>query len=67
MWHVKDMDRTEKKFFTEVGNGSIDFKRIFDKAELAGMRYYCVEQDQTPGNSMESIATSYTNLVKVLS
>ncbi|WP_162051789.1 sugar phosphate isomerase/epimerase family protein [Pontibacter pamirensis] len=67
MWHVKDMDRTEKRFFTEVGNGSIDFKRIFDKAELAGMKYYFVEQDVTPGNPMESIATSYKNLVSVLS
>ncbi|MFD3000156.1 sugar phosphate isomerase/epimerase family protein [Pontibacter toksunensis] len=67
MWHVKDMDRTEKQFFTEVGNGSIDFKRIFDKAELAGMKYYFVEQDVTPGNPMDSIATSYKNLVNVLS
>ncbi|GAA4432736.1 sugar phosphate isomerase/epimerase [Pontibacter saemangeumensis] len=66
MWHVKDMDTTEKKFFTEVGNGSIDFKRIFDKAELAGMKYYFVEQDQTPGNPMDSIATSYQNLTKIL-
>lgn len=66
MWHVKDMDKTEKQFFTEVGNGSIDFKRIFDKAELAGMKYYFVEQDQTPGNPMDSIATSYKNLVSIL-
>ncbi|MBF9252297.1 sugar phosphate isomerase/epimerase [Pontibacter sp. 172403-2] len=67
MWHVKDMDNTDKKFFTEVGNGTIDFKRIFDKAELAGMKYYFVEQDQTPGDPLASITTSYNNLVKVLS
>jgi sugar phosphate isomerase/epimerase len=67
MWHVKDMDKTEKQFFTEVGNGSIDFKRIFDKAEVAGMEYYFIEQDQTPGNPMDSITTSYTNLTKILS
>src|SRR5262249_42466038 len=23
LWHVKDMDKTDKKFFTEVGNGVI--------------------------------------------
>jgi len=67
MWHVKDMDNTDKKFFTEVGNGTIDFKRIFDKAELAGMKYYFVEQDQTPGDPLASITTSYNNLAKVLS
>ncbi|WP_242923222.1 sugar phosphate isomerase/epimerase family protein [Pontibacter liquoris] len=67
MWHVKDMDNTDKKFFTEVGNGTIDFKRIFDKADVAGMKYYFVEQDQTPGNPLISITTSYNNLVKVLS
>lgn len=66
MWHVKDMDKTEKKFFTEVGNGSIDFKRIFDKAEVAGLEYYFVEQDQTPGNPMDSITTSYNNLTNIL-
>lgn len=63
LWHVKDMDRTEKQFFTEVGNGSIDFKRIFAKADLAGMKYYFVEQDVTPGDPFDSITTSYKNLM----
>jgi len=66
MWHVKDMDKTEKKFFTEVGNGVIDFKPIFAAAKTAGLKYYFVEQDQTPGNPMESITTSYKNLTKIL-
>lgn len=60
------MDKTEKKFFTEVGNGSIDFKRIFAEAETAGMQYYFVEQDQTPGNPIDSITTSFGNLKKIL-
>lgn len=67
MWHVKDMDKTEKQFFTEVGNGSIDFKRIFAKAEVAGMEYYFIEQDQTPGNPIDSITISYNNLTNMLS
>ena len=66
MWHVKDMDKTEKKFFTEVGNGSIDFKPIFAQAKLSGMKYFFVEQDVTPGNPMDSITTSYRNLTKIL-
>lgn len=66
LWHVKDMDKTEKKFFTEVGNGSIDFKRIFAAAKTSGMEYYFVEQDVTPGNPLDSITTSYNNLSKVL-
>jgi sugar phosphate isomerase/epimerase len=67
MWHVKDMDKTEKKYFTEVGNGSIDFKRIFAHAKTAGMKHFFIEQDQTPGNPLDSITTSYRNLKKILS
>ena len=58
MWHVKDMDKTPKKFFTEVGNGVIDFKRIFKHAKLSGMKYFFVEQDQCPGSPFDSIAKS---------
>jgi sugar phosphate isomerase/epimerase len=58
MWHVKDMDNTDKKFFTEVGSGVIDFKRIFKHAKLSGMKYFFVEQDQCPGSPFDSIAKS---------
>lgn len=58
MWHVKDMDNTDKKFFTEVGNGVIDFKRIFKHAKLSGMKYFFVEQDQCPGSPFDSIEKS---------
>jgi sugar phosphate isomerase/epimerase len=58
LWHVKDMDKTEKKDFTEVGNGVIDFKKIFAARQLAGLQYYFVEQDRTPGNPFDSIKQS---------
>lgn len=58
MWHVKDMDNTDKKFFTEVGNGTIDFKKIFAAAKKSGMKYFFVEQDQCPGSPFDSIAKS---------
>ncbi|SFQ64653.1 sugar phosphate isomerase/epimerase family protein [Hymenobacter arizonensis] len=66
LWHVKDMDRTEKKFFTEVGNGSIDFKKIFAKAQLAGLQYFFVEQDATPGSPFDSVTKSMAYIKKNL-
>jgi len=62
MWHVKDMDNTEKKFFTEVGNGTINFKEIFSKARQSGMKYFFVEQDVCPGSPLDSIEKSYNYL-----
>lgn len=66
LFHVKDMDRTPNKAFTEVGNGSIDFKRIFKQANKAGMKYFFVEQDITPGNPFDSITKSITYIKKNL-
>jgi sugar phosphate isomerase/epimerase len=45
LWHVKDMDKTEEQFFTEVGNGIIDFQEIFKCKKKAGMQHFYVEQD----------------------
>ncbi len=45
MWHVKDMSKTNPEQQTEVGNGSIDFKRIFATAKTSGMKYFFVEQE----------------------
>lgn len=45
VWHVKDMDDTEKQFFTEVGSGIIDYVALFRKAEQAGLENFYVEQD----------------------
>jgi len=41
--HVKDFDQNDK--MTEVGSGVIDWKAIFAKSELAGIKHYFVEQD----------------------
>jgi sugar phosphate isomerase/epimerase len=64
MWHVKDMDNTPQKNFTEVGNGVINFKKIFNYAKQSGMKYFFVEQDQCPGAPLESTAKSITYLKK---
>jgi len=45
MWHVKDMDKTNNTINTEVGSGSIDFKKIYEHAKLAGLSHLIVEQE----------------------
>jgi sugar phosphate isomerase/epimerase len=58
LWHVKDMDNTPQHSFTEVGNGTINFKNIFKYADKAGLKYFFVEQDTTPGDPFDSITKS---------
>ncbi len=45
MWHIKDMDKSDKDLNTEVGSGSIDFKSIFAQAKTSGMKHFFVEQE----------------------
>ena len=70
LWHVKDMDKTPSKNFTEVGNGVIDFATIFKNAKLSGMKHFFVEQDFCPGSPFDSVQKSIgyikSNLVKYL-
>ncbi len=66
LWHLKDMDNTSRKSFTEVGNGVIDFKKIFSSAKIAGMKHFYVEQDICPGPPLESIEKSITYIKKNL-
>ncbi|WP_236705144.1 sugar phosphate isomerase/epimerase family protein [Hymenobacter sp. AT01-02] len=66
LWHVKDMDNTPKHNFTEVGSGVIDFKRIFAQSSKAGLKYFFVEQDQTPGSPFDSIQKSITHIKRTL-
>jgi sugar phosphate isomerase/epimerase len=65
LWHVKDMDNTQERYFTEVGSGIIDFKSIFNQKKRSGMKYYFVEQDICRNlKPMEAIAKSYQYLSK---
>jgi len=66
LMHLKDMDSTPKHFFTEVGNGTIDFKTILTHAKTAGLKYFFVEQDVTPGSPFDSIKKSYDYIKKNL-
>ncbi len=65
IWHVKDMD--DQGRFAPVGTGSIDFERILSKKDLAGMKYYIVEQDRTFDGMkpVEAIKISHDGLKKI--
>ena len=67
MLHVKDMDKMDKKMNTEIGNGSINFKKIFKCAKIAGVKHYYIEQENNyKPDILSSINTSSTHLRKNL-
>ena len=66
LWHLKDMNNTTDRAFTEVGNGVIDFKKIFKSANKAGLKYFFVEQDKCPGEPYDSITQSIAYIKKNL-
>ena len=65
LWHVKDISK-DLTTIEPVGNGSIDFKRIFAQAKQAGMKHFFVEHDM-PADPFASITTSFSNLSKIIS
>ena len=82
LWHVKDArgiklmnadmnesERMRAATLVPVGQGEVDYKTIFANAGLAGMKHYCVEQDNAAdwGDSMAAARVSYQNLIKLLS
>ena len=68
--HFKDMSQKSAPFYdvikddiTSVGSGLIDFKRIWEARETAGIKYFFVEDDnQGNGKPFEGIGTSIKNL-----
>jgi sugar phosphate isomerase/epimerase len=54
-----------KTAFREVGNGSIDVAAVLKAASKAGVKHYFVEQDQTPGDPIDSLRQSYNYLAKL--
>ena len=63
LWHVKDMEAGTKAI-TEVGNGTIDFDRIFKARKKAGLKYWFVEQDTSKRDMFESLTISRDYLAK---
>lgn len=63
LWHVKDM-KAETKDFTEIGNGTIDFRTIFEARENAGLKHWFVEQDSSDKDMFESLKISTDYIAK---
>ncbi len=64
LWHVKDLDASKENVLP-VGEGTIDYKRIFDASESSGMKHFFVEHDM-PKDALASIKSSYQYLTKML-
>ncbi len=62
LWHVKDMDKTEQRGSTEIGQGIIDFPELFEQKEKSGMKFYFVEQEEFNMDMVESITMSFKYL-----
>ena len=60
--HVKDFEANGT--MTDVGKGEIDWKALFAKAELGGIKHYFVEHDN-PKSPFDSIQASYEYLEKL--
>jgi len=65
-WHVKDMNKSDKRKQVDVGTGVVDFKRIFEKAEQAGMKYFYLEQEEYPISELDSVQKGYNYLQQLL-
>ena len=51
--------------FKEVGNGVVDWPKVLRAAAAAKVAHYFVEQDQTPGDPVDSLRQSFGYLSKL--
>jgi sugar phosphate isomerase/epimerase len=66
MWHVKDLttNKEGKKESTQVGDGTIDFGKIFEHKKHAGLKYAFVEQEAYTMPEEECIKKSIAYMKK---
>jgi sugar phosphate isomerase/epimerase len=62
LFHVKD--RTAAGAMADVGAGTIDFARIFARAEQAGVQHAFVEHDE-PADALRSVRVSHAALARL--
>ena len=68
-FHVKDMDQAGS--FTDLGQGLIDFARIFELSKKAGAVEYIVERDdagsppRTPAQALDTARVGYDFLAEI--
>ena len=63
LWHVKDMDKTNRELNTEIGSGTIDYQKIFDMAKEAGGKHFIIEQENFEMDPYKSLSQS-VNYIK---
>jgi len=72
--HLKDkapgtpvmfQESVDRSAFKEVGSGVIDWPAVLRAAASAGVQHYFVEQDQTPGDPVDSLRQSFGYLSKL--
>lgn len=81
-WHVKDAtnikflppampqnERMQNAYLVPVGQGQVDYKTIFASSAVAGMKHFCIEQDNADawGDSVLAAKVSINGLQKILS
>jgi sugar phosphate isomerase/epimerase len=81
-WHVKDAkgikamspsltqgQRQQTADLVPVGQGEVEYKSIFAAASVAGMKHFCIEQDNASqwGDSVAAAHVSFNGLVRALS
>lgn len=80
LWHVKDAkgiremtpempqgERMRAAKLVPVGQGEVDYKPIFAKAQQAGLKHFCIEQDSAvEGDSLAAARASFANLKNIL-
>jgi sugar phosphate isomerase/epimerase len=66
MWHIKDMDKANRDINTEVGTGSVDFKKIFQYQKLSGVKHIYMEQENFSMDAYASITQSASYIKNTL-
>jgi sugar phosphate isomerase/epimerase len=65
LYHVKDIAKSEKRESIEIGDGTIDFNKIFKETKGIGAEYFFVEQEAYRTTSLEAIKTNYKRICKL--
>ncbi|MEO5589253.1 MAG: twin-arginine translocation signal domain-containing protein [Gemmatimonadaceae bacterium] len=63
--HVKDMGPAPEQRMVDVGQGKIDWARIFARRDKAGIRHFFVEHDDPKPSPLASAKTSYEYLAQL--
>jgi sugar phosphate isomerase/epimerase len=73
--HLKDKARGDLQtysedvpphYFKEAGEGTLDFEALLTAAHQAVVQHYIVEQDQCPGDPLESLQKSFKYLARYM-